>query len=63
MRKILELYFQICIVSDADIEQNDSLIKETKNEIRVKIKRVSQMYKLNKTDVNLKRRASDHLNL
>ena len=39
--KILELYFQIYIIYDIDIKQSDSLIKETKSEIRIEIKRVS----------------------
>ena len=63
MKEISEFHFQICIVSDADIKQNDSLIEKAKNEIRVKIKRVSQIYESNKININSKRKVNDYFNL
>ena len=63
VKKTLQFYFQIYIISNANIKQNDSFIKRIKNEVRMKIKRVCQMYKLNKMNINLKNKANDHLNL
>ena len=55
MKKISEFQFQLYVIFNADIEQNDPFIKKMKNKIYIKIKRVSQMYKLNEINVNLKK--------